>query len=128
MSRSVANLTVSSDSFNTWLSRTNELLNALTTEIITANTGISTGANTGNASAYRFAQLFGDFAGNTIIATTGLRGGNLAASGLLTISSNSVFTGGFANAQANVFVNNSLLRQVMYYCEGHHMNFYLKYA
>ena len=108
MSRSVANLTVSSDSFNTWLSRTNELLNALTTEIITANTGISTGANTGNASAYRFAQLFGDFAGNTIIATTGLRGGNLAASGLLTISSNSVFTGGFANAQANVFVNNSV--------------------
>ena len=104
MSRSIANLNVSVDTFTTWLARTNELLTALTTEIITANTG----ASTGNASAFRYAQLYGDFAGNTIIATTGLRGGNLSSSGLLTISSNSLFTGGFTNAQANVFVNNSV--------------------
>lgn len=59
MARSVANVDILSDSFENWLLLTNELLNSLSTEIITANTSI---ANTGNTAFPRVAQLYGTMA------------------------------------------------------------------
>ena len=74
MARQVANVDIITDSFEVWLLQTNELLNAFSTEIITANT---TYANTGNSTISRTAQLWGTFGSNNVVVTTGLRGGNV---------------------------------------------------
>ena len=111
MSRTVANLEVTSDTFQNWVNKTNELLYSLTTEIITAN---SSAANTGTVLDNRIAQLLGKFGSNTLVATAELRGGNVSSGGLLTINSNTFFGGNatvnssYVNSQANVFVNNSI--------------------
>jgi fibronectin-binding autotransporter adhesin len=87
MARLVANVDIITDSFEVWLLQTNELLNAFSTEIITANT---TTANTGNSTISRTAQLWGTFGANTIAVSTALRGGNVATgnSANLVITSN----------------------------------------
>ena len=74
MARQVSNVDIIQDTFENWLLLTNELLNSLSTEIITANTTYS---NTGNSSVQRNAQLFGNFGANTIVITNELRGGNI---------------------------------------------------
>ena len=89
MARTVANLDVTSDTFQNWVNKTNELLYSLTTEIITGNSSIS---NTGTTLEPRKAQLIGRFGANTLVATNELRGGNVGDSGyaLLTITSNTM--------------------------------------
>ena len=74
MSRQVANVDIITDSFEIWLLQTNELLNAFSTEIITANT---TYANTGNSTIARTSQLWGTFGANTVAVGNTLRGGNV---------------------------------------------------
>ena len=87
MARQVANVDIITDSFEVWLLQTNELLNAFSTEIITANTTV---ANTGNSTISRTAQLWGTFGANTIAVSTTLRGGNVVTgnSANLVITSN----------------------------------------
>jgi hypothetical protein len=90
MSRLVSNVNIITDTFEGWLLQTNQLLHALSNEIITANT---TYANTGNSTISRVSQLYGTFGANTISVTNSLRGGN--ASGgydVLTIVTNTVFS------------------------------------
>ena len=105
MARLVANVDIITDSFEVWLLQTNELLNAFSTEIITANT---TTANTGNSTISRTAQLWGTFGANTIAVSTALRGGNVAAgnSANLVITSN-VTAYVAADAGIRVLVGNS---------------------
>lgn len=86
MARQVANVDIITDSFEVWLLQTNELLNAFSTEIITANTTV---ANTGNSTISRTAQLWGTFGSNNVVVTTALRGGNVnGLSANLVITSN----------------------------------------
>ena len=95
MARQVANVDVITDSFEIWLLETNELLHALSTEIITAN---STYANTGNTNFKRNAQLYGKFGANNLVVTDWIQGGNInGQSANLMISTNTVI---FANAAA----------------------------
>ena len=90
MSRPVANVDVITDSFEIWLLETNELLHALTTEIITAN---STYANTGNTAFPRTAQLYGTFGANNLVVTDWVKGGNVNGSfANLMISTNTVLS------------------------------------
>ena len=90
MSRPVANVDVITDSFEIWLLETNELLHALTTEIITAN---STYANTGNTAFPRTAQLYGTFGANNLVITDWVKGGNVNGSfANLMISTNTVLS------------------------------------
>lgn len=111
---STANINVTTDTFQSWVNKTNELLYALETEIVTAN---STIANTGTDIQPRKARINGTFGANTIVAANELRGGNVGDNqgGLLTITSNTVFGGNstvnatFANCQANLYVNNSII-------------------
>ena len=112
MSRTVANVDVTSDTFQLWVNKTNEVLYALSTEIITANDAT---ANTGTTAEPRRAQLNGRFGANTLVATNELRGGNVGDSGsaLLTITSNT-FIGGnstanasVVNCHANVWIDNA---------------------
>ncbi len=112
MARTVTQIDVSTDTFELWVNRTNDLLLALSTEIITANDAT---ANTGTIAEPRRAQLNGRFGANTLVATNELRGGNVGDTGsaLLTITSNT-FIGGnstanasFVNCQANVWIDNA---------------------
>ena len=90
MSRPVANVDVITDSFEIWLLETNELLHALSTEIITAN---STYANTGNTAFPRTSQLYGTFGANNLVVTDWMKGGNVNGSfANLMISTNTVLS------------------------------------
>ena len=90
MSRPVANVDVITDSFEIWLLETNELLHALSTEIITAN---STYANTGNTAFPRTAQLYGTFGANNLVVKDWMKGGNVNGQfANLMISTNTVLS------------------------------------
>jgi len=90
MSRPVANVDVITDSFEIWLLETNELLHALSTEIITANT---TYANTGNTAFPRTAQLYGTFGANNLVVKDWMKGGNVNGEfANLMISTNTVLS------------------------------------
>ena len=127
MARKVANVDIITDSFEIWLLETNELLNALSTEIMTAN---ATYANTGNSTFDRTAQLYGMFGSNNLVVSNWLRGGNVngqfanlfistntnlsntnAANINLMVANGSTFSyvnpygGYFGNTSANSFIN-----------------------
>ena len=131
MARQVANVDIITDSFEIWLLQTNELLNSLSTEMMTAN---ATYANTGNSTFDRTAQLYGTFGANNLIVTNWLKGGNVngsfaslmvstntvlsnttAANINLTVSNSTVFSyvnphgGYFGNTTANSFINSTAI-------------------
>lgn len=99
MARYVANVDILTETFETWLLRTNTLLHSLSTEILTAN---STWANTGNTSVPRNAQLYGKFVANAIYISDELSGGsNTTTTANLNITSNVTITGATVNSAAN---------------------------
>lgn len=131
MARLVSNVDIITDSFEIWLLQTNELLNSLSTEIMTAN---ATYANTGNSTFDRTAQLYGTFGANNLVVTNWLKGGNVngsfanlyistntvlsnttAANINLTVSNSTVFSyinplgGYFGNTTANSFINSTAI-------------------
>lgn len=98
MTKSVANVVLATDTFENWLVKTNILLDALSTEIITVAAN-STGAVTvGNG------QVNGHLRVSNLIATDALRGGTVDASNTLTVTSNATFSN-VVNFNANVSVN-----------------------
>jgi hypothetical protein len=91
MAINYANVEVSTDTFDNWVSRTNQLVTALRDRTLTANG--STVADHTNG----YAELNGSFSTNTIsvyanTSTGGLRGGNTLYSNVLYVVSNTVFT------------------------------------
>ena len=104
MARSVSNVNISTDSFLTWITQTNKLLEALRTDVITVSTSV-TGGNATLANTTGNAQLIGIFGANTVVATDGLRGGNATATNVLNILSNTSVTGDFLKVGANVQLN-----------------------
>ena len=99
MARSVANLDILTENFEAWVVRTNTLLDALSFEIITAN---SSWANTGNSTVMRNAQLYGKLVANTIYLNDALSGGsNTTTTANLNITSNALFTGASVNVASN---------------------------
>jgi hypothetical protein len=97
MARQVSNVDIITDTWEIVVLKTNELLNSLSTEVITAN---STVALTGNTDSPRNAELIGSFSANTIAVTNGLRGGNTSAAANLVITSNVSFTGAALTSSA----------------------------
>jgi hypothetical protein len=93
MARQVANVDILTDTFEIWVLQTNELLNALSTEIITANSAVGV---TGNTTHPRKARLIGDFSSNVMVVTNELRGGNISSTGgtyaNLNISTNTIIS------------------------------------
>lgn len=79
MTKAVANL-ATSDSFNTWFTKTNQLLDSLTNEMVTVST-TGFGNTTGNG------YVNGIFGSATLIANTSLRGGNVTVSNTLFVNS-----------------------------------------
>ena len=98
MAKNIANVVIATDSFATWVSVTNQTADAFTRNALTANAAPGGATVTGNS------HLFGIFAANTIAANNSLRGGNVSHSSLLTVSSNTNFTGEVINSAANVYI------------------------
>jgi hypothetical protein len=67
MARSVANVDILTDTFNTWVLRTNEIIQVMNSEVLTAN---STQGVTGSTAAPRNALLNGTFTANTLVGNT----------------------------------------------------------
>jgi len=76
MARSVANVDILTDTFNTWVLRTNEVIEVLNSEVLTAN---STQGVTGTPAAPRNALLHGTFTANTLAGNTLSLGANFVA-------------------------------------------------
>lgn len=69
MARTIPNVDVTIDTFDTWVNRTNSILNSLATEVVTAN---STLGVTGSPSTPVNSRLWGTFTANTLTAATQL--------------------------------------------------------
>lgn len=105
MSRQVSNVDIITDSFEIWLLETNELLNALSTEILTANV---TYANTGNSTVSRTAQLWGQFGANNLVVSNWLKGGNVNGQyANLMISTNTMISNNNAANLNSMVINSS---------------------
>jgi len=122
MTITTANLDITTDTFGTWVTKTNSLAYNMTTHVVTVD-GTATGnTSTGNGT------IIGRFGANTLFATAALRGGNVSTTDTLTISSNlsisntATISGAltlsntlnatgvatFVNAVANVITSNSV--------------------
>lgn len=105
MSRQVSNVDIITDSFEIWLLETNELLHALSTEILTANV---TYANTGNSTVSRTAQLWGQFGANNLVVSNWLKGGNVNGQyANLMISTNTMVSNNNAANLNSMVINSS---------------------
>ncbi len=76
MARSIANVDILTDTFNTWVLRTNEVIEVINSEAITAN---STQGVTGTPASPRNALLNGTFTANTLAGNTLSLGANFTA-------------------------------------------------
>jgi len=88
MALNPAELTVvesNTDSFSVWLEKTNELINSITSNVVTTDTSNTGGVTIGNS------YVDGVFAGDVLVANTELRGGNVQTVGTLLISSDAQF-------------------------------------
>ena len=87
MTISIANVNPTSDTFQSWVDKTNQIATGMSTVVLTTAANTIGGQNSANA------YLNGIFAANTLVAVEDLRGGTVSAPGNLTISSNAIFTG-----------------------------------
>lgn len=101
MAKNINQIVIATDTFSSLITRTNQVISALGSEIITANSSNDGANTTGNT------NLIGIFSANTVAVGTGLRGGTVNAAANLAISSNVVFTGANAAFNANVNLTNS---------------------
>jgi hypothetical protein len=82
MAKTIVLINKSTDYFDTWVNKTNELANVVTQEVLTANTNANGAFVTGNS------FLFGIFGANTLTVVNALRGGNVQTSNTLYVTSN----------------------------------------
>jgi hypothetical protein len=93
------NAAAGADTFQIWVNKTNEVINAISTEAVTVNSHANGGLSTGNG----FVE--GTFGARNLVANT-LRGGTVQTPGVLTISSN-VSVIGNTFSVGNVVINSS---------------------
>jgi hypothetical protein len=103
MAKSINSVVIATDTFSSLITKTNQVISAIGSEVITANSSNDGANTTGNT------NLIGIFGANTIAAGTSLRGGSVNAAANLTISSNVSFTGANASFSANLVITNSVV-------------------
>ena len=103
MALTTANVDTSSHTFQTWVDKTNILLDAYSTTIVTTAANSSGGITTGNAT------VNGIFTSNSVSvngnSTFGLRGGNVTTNATLFITSNV----SIGNASVNTVINTTTI-------------------
>ena len=101
---SIANVQPTVDTFQTWVEKTNVLSEAMRLYAVTTSSNSTGATTTGNAA------VVGSLSSNTLVATTALRGGTVATSGNLAITSNTYITGAnvtFDGQYATITANTS---------------------
>jgi hypothetical protein len=101
MTVSITQINTSADTFQTWVTKTNDVIAAMAANVMTIAATSTGGVTTGNAYAN------GIFAANTIAAVTTLRGGTVSTSANLSITSNVHISG--ANLSSNAAALNLAL-------------------
>jgi hypothetical protein len=96
-----ANVSSTTDTFATWLVRTNQMVEDMATTVMTV------AANASGASANGNTAINGIMGATTVAVGTGLRGGNVTTNGTLSITTNTAITG-TANVSANVNITGQL--------------------
>lgn len=99
MAKTLSQVTVATDTFLAWVQKTNDAVNAISTECLTANSDANGALTVGNT------RLNGIMSANTFAVITELRGGNVQSSGLLSITSNTNVTGGQMNVSSNLVLS-----------------------
>lgn len=114
MAKNIANVVVASDTFASWISRTNQLADAMTNYAVTVESNTTGATVTGNGS------ITGIFAANTIAISTALRGGTVAASANLIVSSNVSFQGAvlYSSSNLDIQVANASINASALYIRG----------
>lgn len=87
MSVSIANVNLSTETFQNWLDKTNQVLDKVSTVVVTTAANSAGGTTSGNG------NVVGIFSANVIAAGESLRGGTVAVAANLSITSNVVFSG-----------------------------------
>jgi hypothetical protein len=85
MAKQLPSIDTNADTFYSWIVKTNGLVNLCNTEVVTANNSANGATTTG------VGYVIGTFGANTVVASE-LRGGNTIANGVLTVTSNTVFS------------------------------------
>lgn len=101
MSKAYANIQPGFDTFASWLTKTNGLLDDMTNIVITVASNSTGGVTTGNA------YIDGTLSGTTGAFNT-LRGGNVGTNAVLTIASNVAVSNGYTLFFGNTSVNTSV--------------------
>jgi len=103
MALATSNVNTVTDSFQNWIDKTNELLDAYSTTIVTTAANTSGGSTTGNAT------VNGIFTANSLSiqgnSTFGLRGGNTTTANVLYVTSNV----SFGNATVNTVISTTTI-------------------
>jgi len=94
----IANVNPTSDTFQSWVDKTNQIADAMSTVVLTTAANSVGGQNSANA------FVNGIFAAQTMVAVGELRGGGVTSSANLIISSNAHFTGANLSA-ATTYLN-----------------------
>ena len=100
MARQLNIVNTAADTFGNWVSKTNEIVLLVNTDVVTVEQNSVGDFTTGNG------FVIGIFGSNTLVATN-IRGGNVAASATLNITSNANFTSSQVNSTANVYFESS---------------------
>lgn len=106
MTKTITTIDKTVNKFEIWLDRTNEIISALDTEIVTANSSAGGASTTGNS------VINGIFSANTLVAVNALRGGTIATAGVLTITSNVVVNTSsisVGNSTINLSINSTMI-------------------
>lgn len=98
MSRQYPVVNVATYTFDMWITRTNDIINLVNTDVVTVASNTTGDFTVGNGT------VIGIFGANTLFATE-LRGGNVTASDVLTVTSNLVSNGDQLIVNSNTYVN-----------------------
>ena len=97
MAKSISPILLASDSFGSWISKTNTAIDLLSSNVVTTADNAFGDNTVGNG------YVTGIFGANTIVATN-IRGGNVATNTALTFSSNTSF--GNSSVNTHITLNN----------------------
>lgn len=100
MSRQLNIVNTAADTFSNWVTKTNDVVLLVNTDVVTVEQNSVGDFTTGNG------FVIGIFGSNTVVATN-VRGGNVAVSAPVNITSNANFTAGQVNSTANVYIEAS---------------------
>lgn len=95
-------ININTDTFDQWITVTNNIVTALSSNVVTIGLGATVGTTVGNG----FVQ--GIFGANSIVATTISAGNVTNSASVLTIPSNTAFTGNSVAVSGMVTVNSTM--------------------